>query len=414
MLFRHPDHAGRAVRLAYCLNLHPAEDLDGLLAGMRRITLPLRERLAPGAPFGVGLYLPAELAARLVDPAGAPELARLYAFLDEHGLDPFTYNAFPAGGFDRAGLKQRVFEPTWLEIERARFTRDVARIAVLLAGVPEAGRHLSISTHSGGHVTRVQSDSDRIGCAGALSGSAGGLSQLERESGWRTVLSVEPEPRSLANDTGELAGLFALVRTATAIPDAVARHLGTCLDTCHAAVEYETPEDALAQATQAGAPLGKLQFTSALELLDPRSASSAVERLLALDEPRYLHQVTGRGADGLERVGDLSDLGAALADPARREAWIACESWRCHFHVPVDLGALGALGTTRAAADATLAHTLARPAHWGTDELHVEIETYTWDVLPGEARGDGELVDGLEREYRHVLARLAQAGWVRA
>ena len=54
---------------------------------------------------------------------------------------------------------------------------------------------------------------------------------------------------------------------------------------------------------------------------------------------------------------------------------------------------------------------LARPESWGTQELHVEIETYTWDILPRAARGPGELVDGLEREYAHVLARLDGAGW---
>ena len=43
--------------------------------------------------------------------------------------------------------------------------------------------------------------------------------------------------------------------------------------------------------------------------------------------------------------------------------------------------------------------------------MHLEIETYTWDVIPDAARGTGALVDGLEREYRHVIERLALAGW---
>jgi len=56
----------------------------------------------------------------------------------------------------------------------------------------------------------------------------------------------------------------------------------------------------------------------------------------------------------------------------------------------------------------------AHPELWGVDELHLEIETYTWDVLPGPARGTGELADGLEREYLHVIARLEAAGWKRS
>ena len=63
------------------------------------------------------------------------------------------------------------------------------------------------------------------------------------------------------------------------------------------------------------------------------------------------------------------------------------------------------------AAEATLAAALEDPERWGTRDLHVEIETYTWDVLPGPARGAGDLVDGLEREYRAALSVLERAGW---
>ena len=125
--------------------------------------------------------------------------------------------------------------------------------------------------------------------------------------------------------------------------------------------------------------------------------------------------MTGRQPDGaLLRATDLPELAAAVADPS--SPWHACDEWRCHFHVPVDLERVGdsGLGTTRADADRLLAYALAHPACWGTDELHLEIETYTWDVLPGPARGAGELVDGLEREYAHVTAQLEAAGWRRA
>jgi len=405
MLWRHPAHPGRAVRLAYCLNLHAGETAGEVLEGMRAVTVPLRERLAPGREFGVGMYVPAAAAAELA--AGGPERERLAAFLREHGLDPFTWNAFPFGRFHEPGLKARVFRPTWSDPERLAYTVDVATLAAALAGEPGEGRHLSISTHSGLHSSQA-ADVDPELMERALVTAALGLAGQESETGWRTVLSLEAEPRANANDTAELARLRArLDRHAPA--DVLARHLGTCLDACHAAVEFEAPEAALANATARGAPLGKLQFTSALSVVAPAESGAARERLLALDEPVFLHQVTGRGADGLVRAGDLGELARALdREPA---PWLACDEWRCHFHVPVDLAAVGGLGTTRAAADELLGAALARPEHWGTEELHVEIETYTWDVLPGEARGAGELVDGLEREYAHVIARLRAAGW---
>ena len=404
MRFTNPALPGRAVRLAYCLNLHPADTLEGLLEGLRTITLPLKERLAPDREFGVGMYVPASLVPRVLgeETGRNRPLTTLFA---EHDLDPFTWNAFPFGGFGATGLKARVFEPTWYDRSRSRsnYTNDVARMATRLARCPASGRHLSISTHTGWHSSSAPTELEAVMAAVALLGpqSMSGVSEVQ---GWRTILSLEPEPRANCNDTAELAAW----RRGTGRSKSNHRS-GTCLDTCHAAVEFEDPLASLNNAIEGGWPLGKIQFTSALSLHATRR--SDIDALLALDEPRYLHQVTARTADGhLLRVGDLPELRAKLDEPGG-ELWWRDTELRCHFHVPVDLAAVGGLGTTREHADSTLAAALAHPELWGTDELHVEIETYTWDVLPREARGPGELVDGLEREYRHVIERLAAAGW---
>jgi len=159
---------------------------------------------------------------------------------------------------------------------------------------------------------------------------------------------------------------------------------------------------------------GKLQYTSALAMPAPRDNAAGLAQLLALDEPRYLHQVRGSGADELLRARDLPELARFLRNPSSRERWLECEELRCHFHVPVDAEELGSgLRTTRGHAEALLDGLLQRPSRWKSPELHVEIETYTWDVLPGAARGPGSLVEGLEREYRHVIGRLEARGWAR-
>ncbi len=417
MLLRHPAHEGRTVRLSYCLNLHPADTLEGLYEGLERITEPLHARLAPGREFSVGMYLPAALARALA--SDAERLRELRAWLGSRGLDPSTFNAFPYGGFAHIGLKAGVFAPEWWDETRLQYTLDVAQVAARL--LPSAGpeRHISISTHTGAHSSRVlavELDSTRRTVFANWVAIATQLARIEREQGTRVVLSVEPEPRSLTESCATLAEVFArekLLREAQ--PEslaAIARHLGICLDTCHAAVEFEAADapwrDALAAS---GAGVGKVQFTSALSVLDPQGNEFGRRALLELDEARYLHQVTGQGPDAVARAGDLPELRAGWAEP--QSAWHACTEWRCHFHVPVDLDTLGASGlsTTRDYADRVLALQLAAPERWPSRELHVEIETYTWDVLPREARGAGALVDGLEREYRHVLAQLAASGW---
>lgn len=430
MLLLHPDHPERAVRLAYCSNVHAGKSFGAVLEGLESVTLPLRERLAPGQLFGVGMYLPAAVAFELADGDRNSDREYLADFLEDNGLDPFTWNAFPYGGFHEQGLKEGVFLPAWDEPERVMYTAACANLATLLAGPArhakpgDAARHLSLSTHTGMHASqRAERDEDLARQALVLMSE--GLAGLEDASDWRCILSLEAEPRANCNDTAELAaligGLHALHDDEV---DILRRHLGTCLDACHAAVEFEDPASAFANATAHGTPLGKLQLTSALSLVAPGTHGADCERLFALAERRYLHQVTARAPDGtLARADDLPEAEALWT--AGDAAWREAEEWRCHFHVPLDRERLvlagadpsgdqddpGGLATTRAAAAAQLAAVLADPERWGTDELHIELETYTWDVLPAEARGPGALVDALEREYRHALELLAGHGW---
>ncbi|MFT5463721.1 MAG: hypothetical protein ACI8QS_002609, partial [Planctomycetota bacterium] len=398
MRLLHPDRPGKTVRLGYCLNVHAAETLAGVCAGLRDVTAPVARSLAGDAVFGIGPWFASDVVHELLEEGAG--LGQLEAQLIEQRLQPFTYNAFPFGGFHASGLKQAVFHPTWLDQDRAGFTAAVAIIATRLASVARAlgeapCAHVSISTHCGGFGTDIADEAARIGVARSLASVATVLATLEVTSGVRVVLSLEPEPRSSANDCSALPAIFERAsRFASA--DILQRHLGSCLDTCHAAVEFEDPAQAFRAATADGHPLGKMQFSSALSLMNP-GEGPGLERLFAMDEPVFLHQVTGRlpgeGPDRLLGVSDIPELRQAWE--AGDAAWRDCDELRCHFHVPVDLDRVGlGLGTTRTTAEALLDLALDQPERWGSDELHIEVETYTWDILPPEARGEGGLVGG--------------------
>src|SRR5215212_9892006 len=49
-----------AVHLSYCTNIHPGESWAEVRANLERFLVPVRERVPPGRPFGVGLRLSAE------------------------------------------------------------------------------------------------------------------------------------------------------------------------------------------------------------------------------------------------------------------------------------------------------------------------------------------------------------------
>ena len=419
MRLKHPDFPDRSVWLGYCLNLHPGEDLAAILQGIREITLPLRERLAPGSVFGVGLYLPASVARILASDSDAFD--SLAGLLGENSLVPFTANSFPFGNFHTEGLKADVYAPAWDDPRRLEFTLDVAgvarRLALASAQVPA---RVSVSTHPGGYGAWSEGPATLHAYSRGLAQAASGLWALQAgESGPRLSLGLEAEPRASAGDSAELAEFLVVARMRAAralredqgldaahAEEVAGEMLSTCLDTCHAAVEFEVPSHAWRNANLGGSA-SKVQLSSALVLREPADHEDARNVFLGLDEPCYLHQVTGRRANGggHERASDLNEL------PGDLDAWLACDEWRCHFHVPVNLVEMQGLTTTRAELEGILDAALDHPDSWPAGELHLELETYTWNLLPAAARGEGGLVDGIEREYRHALDRLAKRGW---
>jgi hypothetical protein len=447
MIFESSAQPGRRLRLGYCMNLHAASDFESLLQGMRDVSVPLSARLTSTQEFGVGMYLPAELAAALLEDESRAQLESLAEFLRERRLSPFTFNAFPYGGFQTDGLKAEVYRPTWVEQERVTYTLQVAECACFLATRLGLTR-ISISTHPGSFGAWLQ-PGDMEACADNMARVVERFVQIERETGVCFVLSLEAEPRASAGTSLELAQfrelanarILALLSADSDQGRASAllrRHFGTCLDTCHSAVAFEDAAEAMQLLQSAGGTLGKIQYSSALRLEDPGANPAGVATMLALDEPRFLHQVMGRSSGGggqVLSVADLPELAALLApqsvpdeskgSQASRAEWLACDEWRCHFHVPVDRDSMEVplegsapnaspatrLGTTREHAAALLELALQSPDAFVDNELHVEIETYTWDVLPNAVRDTAALVDALEREYRSVLDLLARAGW---
>lgn len=384
--------------LAYCTNVHPGDDWAETWAGLRHYLPPLKAALAPRSPFGVGLRL-SDLAAREL--LQGDRLDRLEGWLQAEGLYAFTLNGFPFGSFHRSVVKDSVYAPDWTRPERLEYT---ARLAQVLARLLPEGIEGGISTvpvsYKRWHATDAAREAALDAGADQLLRAARQLARLAEATGRVIHLDLEPEPDCLLEDAAETVALFErlLRRAAPGEAAMVFRHLRVCWDACHAAVEFEATADALAQFDALGVAVGKLQLSSALRapLGSPAERQAVRQRLLPFAESTYLHQVVERRADGtLRRHADLGDALALIDDPHARE-------WRVHFHVPVFAADLGGLSTTRPELQATL-DLLLRKRFCN----HVEIETYTWNVLPPALRLD--LPQSLLREYQWVLGAMQEA-----
>ncbi|MEU2929925.1 metabolite traffic protein EboE [Streptomyces sp. NPDC007251] len=382
MRLRHPD--GTVVHLAYCTNVHPAEDLDGVLAQLARHAEPVRERL--GVPvLGLGLWLARDAAAALATDDGA--VGRLRRELTARGLEVVTLNGFPYRGFHDPVVKQAVYRPDWTEPDRLHYTLDLAR--VLAALLPAGAAYGSVSTVPLAWRT-PWTDGQADAAARSLDRLARGLADLADDTGRTIRVGLEPEPGCVVETTAEAARHLARVDT---------DRIGVCLDACHLAVGFEEPAAALARLEAAGLTVVKTQASCALQADDPSDPATRAA-LAAFTEPRFLHQVRERGTP--HRAVD--DLDAALAGglPGR-------EPWRVHFHVPLHGDPEPPLTTTRPELEATLA------ALFGGDTArtaHVEAETYTWGVLPEAARPQGPdaLADGIAAELAFTRDHLISLG----
>ncbi len=224
-----------------------------------------------------------------------------------------------------------------------------------------------------------------------------GLQRLADRTGRRVRLALEPEPLCLLGTAREAADYLGGLYDA----DPAARDwVGVNLDACHHAVEFEGPAAALRLLRDAGVPVLKVHLSAALAL-PPTPA--ALARLEAMDEPTYLHQTFLRHRDGA--IGRHPDIPAGVA-AARRDPAVLAEA-RAHFHVPLHAGDLGdGLRSTAPELGELMDALVADPA--ACDQL--EIETYTWAVLPPALRA-ATVADQVVREYEWTLAELARRGW---
>jgi hypothetical protein len=370
--------------LSYCTNVHPGRSVAEVEGGLDRFTVAVKERF--GRPLAAGLWLARPVVDELL--SSYDGVRKFADGLKRRGLTCHTLNAFPYGDFHSARVKENVYLPDWTTAERLDYTMGCAK--VLSALLPDQVEG-SMSTLPLGF-KGFQHPPDFLDSAAIqLVKAARLLEGLYHQTGKLIRLAVEPEPLCMLETTAEAIDFFRRLghhaKQAGAI-EQVRAHIGLCYDICHQAVEFEDVEASICALDDADIRLNKVHISCALQLDNPSTNTDGRAALRRYVEPRYLHQTTALVGNGeVAREMDLSDT--FISDPG--PAFADAPAWRIHFHVPVDAHRLGSLSTTRP--DLIKALTAVAELAYAP---HLEVETYTWEVLPGAAPGD--LVEGLARE----------------
>ncbi len=388
--------------LTYSTLVHPGDDWEQMWASLTTYVPKVKARLSPNGRFGVSLRLSANSAQTLVN--SRAEREKLKKFLGDNDMYLYTVNAFPYGAFKGTVVKEQVYEPDWRSEERTQYTINVADV---LADVTPADISPSIQSAPLGFKPRVTGSDVVASFTQHVIRVAAHLVGLEARTGRTVTLALEPEPYCFLETTDETVDYFtnhlysgaaaAALAKMAGIPiseahAALRRHVGVVFDICHQAVEYENIPEALQKLVNAGIPIFKLQEAAALHV--PQVTQEIVDNLRRYSNTIYLTQTIEKKDGRLTRFLNLEDAFAAWdKNPGPRE-------WRTHFHVPVFLVELGPFRTTRFAIEDALRFHKAQPL-----SRQLEIETYTWDVLP-ESLKTGDIVDYVCRELEWVREQL--------
>jgi sugar phosphate isomerase/epimerase len=368
----------------------------------------VKSALAPDRPFGLGLRLSAQAAASLSDP---PALDEFRDFLRQHNFYVFTLNGFPYGEFGSGRVKERVYLPDWRDDARLAYSDQ---LATLLAALLPMNLEGSISTVPCAFRAHVNRDTDLDRMAGQLVRHAATLFRISVTAGKIISLALEPEPACCLETSAEAveffqhrlfgrAGLDHFSRLTgldrSAGEAALRRHLGVCLDACHAAVEFESAADTVATYRDAGININKVQVSAGLKVPSGFWKSETRQELTRFDDDVYLHQVVVKNPSGLRRYVDLPDALTTLIGSSATTT----DEWRIHCHVPIFQEHLGPFAGTQD-------YLLDLFAVWRKTPFtsQFEVETYTWHVLPEDYRGE-DVVQSISRELQWAQTQLSQA-----
>ncbi|MGE5944143.1 MAG: metabolite traffic protein EboE [Flavobacteriales bacterium] len=389
--------------ITYCSNIHPGEDWETTFSNVKKYIPEIQKAVSGNAPFGIGLRLSNNASEEL---AKGDNLSNFKKWLSDNNCYVFTMNGFPYGNFHNTIVKDQVHAPDWTTNERLVYTK---RLFTQLETLVPNGISGGISTSPVSYKHWFHSEE---AIATALKKGAEQLADIveqlytiEKTSGKYLHLDIEPEPDGLIENTKEFLDFYSNYLLpigvsilnlkwdleAAEIERIIKRYITLCYDVCHFSLAYETPEYTFEALEKEGIRVGKIQVSAALKILFEKGKEEAIWKSLErFDEPTYLHQVTEKIGVNVLVYNDL---------PMLLKEKYQYKELRAHFHVPIFLEKFDHLYSTQDQILNTLEYL---KNHKISD--HLEIETYTWDVLPNTLKVD--MTQSIARELNWLKDKL--------
>lgn len=383
--------------LTYCSNIHPGEEWNSHFAELQHNIPIIKQKNCPNSSMGIGLRLANKASIDLAEPGN---FQIFQDWLKANDCYVFTMNGFPYGGFHDVVVKDQVHFPDWTSQDRVDYTIRMFHLLIKL--LPDFLTEGSISTSPLSYRLWWEEE-------GSLSNATNKATQnmlfvveelvkIADETDKILHLDIEPEPDGILENGTEFIHWYMNILIPMAVEyfakkgfdtdktiEIIKRHIQLCYDICHFSVNFEDPQTIINQLNNLNILVGKIQISSALKVDLCDDADGKLKVLALYNEPTYLHQVVAKLKDG--SFEKFSDLQQALDEYIPNKY----SEWRIHFHVPLFLENYGLLSSTQSEIVKTLAIQKKMPF-----TNHMEIETYTWGVLPSEVQAP--LNESISRE----------------
>jgi len=378
--------------LAYCTNVHRGEGWSETFSNLKTNTLKVRQQVSLHKPYAVGLRLGNSAAHEL---SSEKNLNAFREWLEKENCHVSGINGFPYGAFHGQSVKESVFLPDWTDPSRLEYTQKLFEI---LAALNPPNQQGTVSTLPGTFKKFNRSISQIDELQKNILACAEYLIRLRDRTGVTLKLALEPEPLGYFENTQQTIDFFDQLRRRETTTGLVDIFLGVCYDTCHFALQYEDAAQSVEKLNSSGAPILKYHLSSALKL---NPTDEALIRLTSMQEPTYLHQCIGQSQSG--ELTYFKDIPDALADTNALKRF---NELRVHFHLPLHSSPIDKdFFNTTDFLQKVLSLIMKQPGR----ARELEIETYTWEVLP-QALRSLDVTDQVVAEYRWVLNELNQYG----
>lgn len=390
--------------LSYCSNIHPGEEWSAHFSVLQNSIPEIKAAVCPQEKMGIGLRLANQAS---IDLSEKSNFETFKNWLEANECYVFTMNGFPYGGFHNVVVKDQVHAPDWTTPERTNYTiRSFGLLAKLLPNhLTEGGISTSpLSYRFWWKTAESLEKATKIATKNIIL-VVEALIDLQVSTGKTLHLDIEPEPDGILENSQEFIGWYKNYLLPIGIEqlaskglssenavEAIKTHIQLCYDVCHFAVGFEAPQTVIDKLEIEGLKVGKIQISSALKVDFSSDAEEKLRVIAQYNEPTYLHQVVAQRKDGsFQKFPDLTEAIEGFDENI--------SSWRVHFHVPLFLENYGVLSSTQSDIVDTINVHKNKPF-----TNHLEIETYTWGVLPTEFQAP--LNESIIREINWVKGLL--------